>query len=902
MDLRSADSTMPTNPTLHKLCLLCRQIFEGKWIKRTYSPETPTELGFRGIVFRRGYYGLRPYTDILIDPDTGLWQEDDNLQQSNEESAADLSRSIDEFRSQSLESDPDSSDPSLRFSPGDEPDILQRYKAAAKKAPIPQANHLLGLQIIHTGRPEWVKRCQHGDDGEVLYIVPIHHTLQSLRRSTRNECHLCTMLYDKLCNRDSREPKVDAARLENAICVVQCTVDEDDDTICNLQFVYFVDGMFDRESAYVTEEAFDVFPDEQGWPRTVQRTSIPPLQKDDVSPNLSPLGSTQLDSIVKDEESDQVPRTKSPAQGLRMTDHILGCIKKWVRHCLEHHIQCTHTQVMRRIGQSGIRLPSRLLDVVPKHGNNLVTLRGTSGIDTSEKYMTLSHCWGGNLPTRLLSENRTAFEHGIAVNDLPLTFQQAIRFTRLMQCQYLWIDALCIIQDSQKDWLEEAGAMSLIYENAWLNLAATSSKDSSGGLYQPHNLRLSTPLIVQSSAEDNPNQRLVVNDPSAWQRRIEDSPLNHRAWVQQERVLAPRVVHFSYDQIWWQCKELQASEAFPTGIPSQLILKDEQEQLLSFPLAPHVTAAYLLHPRWLKWVEGYSKTDITKDSDRLVATAGIVNAFINMLPPPRPDYLCGIMSEYLAISLLWRVTKHATKLDHSVAPSWSWASVKGEIKFDCGNLEITDPILAPSWYTDSVQEYGYLTANVYGPNRPTRLKTAPRIASDHFAMSVLKYYTPFPHGVFDPSHGGFIRMSAPLHRLKLSEPGTNPSDNRIQFQKIEIDAYETWGPGCDITFLDDESWYRVPDWNSNHKTYFCRFLPKLYPPTDDAEADSNGHSDPDGLDRLTPTGLILEATGQRGEYRRIGWLKTGAGDAWSRLEEHEFLEDRGDGTYVIDIV
>ncbi|KAL8645055.1 MAG: hypothetical protein Q9226_007472 [Calogaya cf. arnoldii] len=798
---------MPTNPTLNKLCLLCRQIFEGKWLERTDSPETPTELGFRDIVLRRGYYGLRPYTDIRIDPDTGLWQEDDTLQQSNENLDADLSCSIDEFRSQRLESDPDSSDSSLRYFPGDEPDILQRYKAATQKAPIPEANHLLGVQVIHTGRPGWVKQCQQGDNGEVLYIVPIHHTLQSLRRSTRNECHLCTMLYDKLCNRDSQEPKVDAARLESAICVVQCTVDKDDDTsrinvesshqilttlrVCNLQFVYFVDGMFDRESAYVTEEAFDFFPDEQAWPRTFQQISIPPVRKDDVSPNLSPLGSSRLDSIVNDEESDQAPRTKFPAQGLRMTDHILEWVRKWVRDCLQHHIQCTHTQGMRRIGQYGTRLPSRLLDVVPKHGNDLVTLRGTSGIDTSEKYMTLSHCWGGSLPTRLLSENRMAFEYGIAVNDLPLTFQQAIRFTRLMQCQYLWIDALCIIQDSKEDWLEESGAMSSIYENAWLNLAATSSNGSSGGMYQPHNLRLSTPLIVQSTAEDNPSQRLVVNDPSAWQRRIEDSPLNHRAWVQQERILAPRVVHFSYDQIWWQCKEMQASEAFPTGIPSHLIRKDEQEQLLSFPRPPHVTAANLLHPRWLKWVEGYSKTNITKDSDRLVATAGIANAFINLLLPPRPDYLCGIMSEYLGISLLWRGTRHATKLDNSVAPSWSWASVKGEIKFDCGNLEITDSMLAPSWYTKFVQECGYPTANLYGPNRLTRPRTASRITSDHFAMSVLKYYNPSPRGVLDPSRGGFIRMCAPLYRLKLSEPGTSPWDNRIQFQKTEIDAYES---------------------------------------------------------------------------------------------------------------
>lgn len=218
---------MPAKPILNKLCLLCRQIFQGKWVERTLSPETPAELGFGSTVLRPGYYGLRPYTDISLDPDTGLWQEHDNLQKSNEELEADLSRSIDEFTSQGLESDPYSSDASLNFFLGEEPDILQRYKAAVKKAPIPTAKHLLGHQSIHTGRPQWIKQCQQGESGEVSFIVPIHHTPQSLKQSSEDGCHLCSMLYDDLCN---RELKVDAARLERAIGVAQRTVDEQNDT------------------------------------------------------------------------------------------------------------------------------------------------------------------------------------------------------------------------------------------------------------------------------------------------------------------------------------------------------------------------------------------------------------------------------------------------------------------------------------------------------------------------------------------------------------------------------------------------------------------------------------------------------------------------------------------------
>ena len=221
---------MPGKPALNGLCLLCRQIFQGKWIERTLSPEKPTELGFGSSVIRSGYYGFQPYTDIFFDHSTGLWQADDSLQQSNEDVDTDLARSIHEFKSQSLESDPDSPDFSPRFFPGEEPNLLQRYKAAVKKGPIPTAEHLSGVQTIHTGRPRWVKRCQQGDDGGVSFIAPIHHTIQSLGRSSQDGCHLCTMLFDKLKNRDPGEPKVDTVRLKKAIGVVQCTVDNDDDT------------------------------------------------------------------------------------------------------------------------------------------------------------------------------------------------------------------------------------------------------------------------------------------------------------------------------------------------------------------------------------------------------------------------------------------------------------------------------------------------------------------------------------------------------------------------------------------------------------------------------------------------------------------------------------------------
>ncbi|KAH6619006.1 hypothetical protein C7974DRAFT_317958, partial [Boeremia exigua] len=42
---------------------------------------------------------------------------------------------------------------------------------------------------------------------------------------------------------------------------------------------------------------------------------------------------------------------------------------------------------------------------------------------------------------------------------LPLTFQEAVVFTQWLGVRYLWIDALCIIQEDEVDWSREAIAI-----------------------------------------------------------------------------------------------------------------------------------------------------------------------------------------------------------------------------------------------------------------------------------------------------------------------------------------------------------------------------------------------------------------------------------------------------------
>ncbi|KAH6684035.1 heterokaryon incompatibility protein-domain-containing protein [Halenospora varia] len=90
-----------------------------------------------------------------------------------------------------------------------------------------------------------------------------------------------------------------------------------------------------------------------------------------------------------------------------------------------------------------------------------------------ENYVTLSHCWGGNVPKKLLTENMASMIHSIEPTELSKTFREPITVTRELGFQYIWIDSLCIIQDDQHDWQRESILMCQIYTGGSCNICAT---------------------------------------------------------------------------------------------------------------------------------------------------------------------------------------------------------------------------------------------------------------------------------------------------------------------------------------------------------------------------------------------------------------------------------------------
>lgn len=146
----------------------------------------------------------------------------------------------------------------------------------------------------------------------------------------------------------------------------------------------------------------------------------------------------------------------------------------------------------------------------------------------------------------------------IPIEVLPKTFRDAVTFTRELGIQYLWIDALCILQDDEDDWEKESSKMASIYQNSYLTIAATASNASNKRCFRP-----SKPSVIFKFANTAPNPPsstigstdMLLYPETCISRAFlfDDAPLNTRAWTLQEMLLSCRTINFTKDQVFWHC-------------------------------------------------------------------------------------------------------------------------------------------------------------------------------------------------------------------------------------------------------------------------------------------------------------------------------------------------------------
>lgn len=291
----------------------------------------------------------------------------------------------------------------------------------------------------------------------------------------------------------------------------------------------------------------------------------------------------------------------------------------------------------------------------------------------------------------------------IPFSELPKTFQDAIIITRRLGIQYIWIDSLCIIQDSGADWEQEAARMGAVYRNCLVCIAADGAVDSSGGCFIAGDSRRNLDIAQvkcpgNSKVHIRDSPQPMAGHGFAHVRTFKtvapeyyESKLDTRGWVLQEQSLAPRTLHYTVAELAFDCATRIRCEC--TILPEEVEISAATMQLRACKrMVQHSTKPITAgivdweeRPRWPNFVAMLTSRSLTYETDRLHAMSGMAA----VLAGQNGDFLAGLWRDELPLGLLWRThsnyanrtTLKSYRHDKYYAPSWSWASVTGEVKF-----------------------------------------------------------------------------------------------------------------------------------------------------------------------------------------------------------------------------
>ena len=356
-------------------------------------------------------------------------------------------------------------------------------------------------------------------------------------------------------------------------------------------------------------------------------------------------------------------------------DRLINLARVWLDNCSKNHQRCYETKGF---------IPTRVLDVGPPDGSQDPHLHITTEEDKNKPYVTLSYCWGTQTDKNqnLITETQTleARRSHIPMKDLPACCQDAVIVSRRLGFRFLWIDALCIIQNqkSRGDWIAESGKMTHIYGHSALTISAGSSDKCSSGFLQPRKPSdVGIEITIQRCGH---NETVGIREfPKSLKSALSDSVIARRGWTMQERMLSSRILHFTENQMFWQCAADEHSEDGKKR-PEMRSFRNDHRMYQRQDID-----RIEVRLRWFEIVDEHKRLELSNHSDRLPSLAGIARAYHRHF---NSKYLVGLWAVHLPRNLLWKCidVEHKSEdncdVQHATiqGPSWSWANAPWKVR------------------------------------------------------------------------------------------------------------------------------------------------------------------------------------------------------------------------------
>lgn len=371
--------------------------------------------------------------------------------------------------------------------------------------------------------------------------------------------------------------------------------------------------------------------------------------------------------------------------------------KGWLESCLSVEAHPPKFRFREERPTIPEELPTRLIDIRPMaEGDGMVRLIETTG--RRFRYAALSYCWGRpregvSWSWRTTTATLDLHKKGIQRESLPPTLRDSVLICERLGLTHMWIDSLCIMQDSPSDWAGEARRMGGIYAGSTLTIAISASSSVHDGAFNECSLPYTNSheldkmwIRVDGTLKNGRKSRLYIGQPDRHENFIQfyvrigalskpalfGSPLAQRAWALQEHLLSPRILFYTSTQLYWGCRHCMISE---DNMFCGTVMREPSYR------SPWTSDFEFSEDWYREIVEDYSKRKLSFTRDKLVAMSALARA--RAVTPGRGDhYVAGLWKNSLLHGLLWnRKGTAGRKIEQHSFPSWSWASQDSAVSY-----------------------------------------------------------------------------------------------------------------------------------------------------------------------------------------------------------------------------